>query len=180
MESRHPHWESQTLDAPMSDVFDSRKRSQVMAAIRGRGNQSTEMAMVALLRAARLTGWRRHVELRPNPATLGTGAREATKSQRIRVRPDFIFWSAKVAVFVDGCFWHGCPLHGTAPKQNGAFWSAKICGNVARDLLHTRTLESAGWKVERVWEHELKDPEAVASRIRNALHVSTRRLSRFV
>jgi DNA mismatch endonuclease (patch repair protein) len=57
---------------------------------------------------------------------------------------------------VDGCFWHGCPKHATWPKQNAAFWRAKILGNKKRDWLVDRTLRKAGWTVQRVWEHELK------------------------
>jgi DNA mismatch endonuclease (patch repair protein) len=71
------------------------------------------------------------------------------------VQPDFVFPKLRLAVFVDGCFWHGCPIHATWPKQNGAFWRAKILGNKARDRRVDRTLRKAGWRVPRVWEHEL-------------------------
>lgn len=103
--------------AAMSDVFDHDKRSDVMSRIRGRGNATTELAMLSMLREARITGWRRHVELRPKPAA-GAERLRKTKSGRIRVRPDFTFRTQKVAVFVDGCFWHGCPIHCLQPKQN--------------------------------------------------------------
>jgi len=66
----------------------------------------------------------------------------------------------RVAVMVDGCFWHACPLHGTRPRNNGAWWAAKLQANVARDLDSTRALELAGWGVIRVWEHE-EAPHAV-------------------
>ncbi len=71
------------------------------------------------------------------------------------MKPDFVFPARKLAVFVDGCFWHGCPLHATQPKQNAEFWRTKIARNQARDRLVTRTLRRAGWRVLRLWEHEL-------------------------
>lgn len=149
----------------MTDVFDPSKRSQVMGGIRGRGNQSTELAMVALLRDAGISGWRRHVKLRPRLS--GVDAELATKRNagRILTRPDFIFRPAKVALFVDGCFWHACSLHSTAPAQNAEFWAAKLAGNVRRDLAQTRALEAAGWRVVRIWEHELRDREPLDSRL---------------
>ncbi len=71
-----------------------------------------------------------------------------------RCRADIVFTRARVAVFVDGCFWHRCPEHGTRPRTNNAYWSAKIDRNVARDREQGRLLEQAGWRVVRVWEHE--------------------------
>jgi DNA mismatch endonuclease (patch repair protein) len=72
------------------------------------------------------------------------------------VRPDFVFTARRLAVFVDGCFWHGCPRHGTRPRGNAAFWRAKFRRNRERDRRDTRNLRRAGWKVLRLWEHELK------------------------
>lgn len=69
-------------------------------------------------------------------------------------RADIVFRSAEVAVFVDGCFWHGCPIHGTQAKANAEFWRSKIKQNQERDKDTTKRLEDAGWKVIRVWEHE--------------------------
>ena len=69
-------------------------------------------------------------------------------------RADIVFRSAKVAVFIDGCFWHGCPIHGTQAKANAEFWRSKIKRNQERDADTTKRLEEAGWKVIRVWEHE--------------------------
>jgi DNA mismatch endonuclease (patch repair protein) len=119
----------------MADVFSKRKRSAVMSAIRSRGNAATELRLIALFRPHGFTGWRRGSKL--------TG------------KPDFVFPRLKLAVFVDGCFWHGCPKHATQLKTNAAFWRKKIAANQARDLLVTRTLRSLGWRVLRVWEHEL-------------------------
>jgi DNA mismatch endonuclease (patch repair protein) len=75
---------------------------------------------------------------------------------RFQVRPDFVFTARRLAVFVDGCFWHGCPRHGTRPRGNAAFWRAKFRRNRERDRRDTRNLRRAGWKVLRLWEHELK------------------------
>lgn len=72
----------------------------------------------------------------------------------VRRRPDIVFSGPKVAVYVDGCFWHGCPEHGTWPKANADFWREKIEANRARDLDTDRRMRSEGWVVERVWEHE--------------------------
>lgn len=120
----------------MSDVFSKGKRSLVMAAIRSRGNKDTEVALALLLRRYKIVGWRRHVP--------------------IFGRPDFIFPKLRLAIFVDGCFWHGCPKHGTKPKNRSEFWRKKLAGNQDRDRLVTRTLRSQGWRVVRVWEHELR------------------------
>ncbi len=133
----------------MPDVFNKAKRSQVMSRIRGRGNKETEVALAKLLRAHGITGWRRH--------TMLTG------------RPDFTFRKLRVVVFVDGCFWHGCPKHANMPANNRAFWRKKLTGNAARDRLVTRTLRQQGWRVVRVWEHELRKPDRVLARIRAAL-----------
>lgn len=78
-------------------------------------------------------------------------------------KADIVFRSAKVAVFVDGCFWHGCPIHGTQAKANAEFWKNKIEQNQARDLDTNEQLKKAGWRVVRVWEHE--DPERVSQKI---------------
>jgi DNA mismatch endonuclease, patch repair protein len=68
----------------------------------------------------------------------------------------FVFPKQRVAVFVDGCFWHGCPRHATQPKNNRAFWRKKLAGNKARDELVNRALLRAGWRVVRIWDHELQ------------------------
>lgn len=70
------------------------------------------------------------------------------------VRPDVVFTRARIAVFVDGCFWHRCPAHGTRPHGNTEYWKPKLDRNVARDRETDRRLENAGWRVLRVWEHE--------------------------
>lgn len=81
----------------------------------------------------------------------------------LRRQADIVFGPARVAVFVDGCFWHCCPEHATSPRSNAAWWSTKLAANVARDRDTDSRLATAGWVVVRVWEHE--DPAAAAARI---------------
>jgi DNA mismatch endonuclease (patch repair protein) len=84
------------------------------------------------------------------------------------IRPDVVFPRARLAVFVDGCWWHGCPEHGHRRSlHNSHYWGPKIAGNAARDRQHTKVLESAGWRVLRFWEHET--PEDVAQFVVAAL-----------
>ena len=106
-----------------------------MSRIRSRGNKDTELALAKLLRRHGITGWRRR--------------------QPVFGKPDFIFPKGKLTVFVDGCFWHGCPKHATTPKNNRAFWQGSLSANKARDRLVNQTLRRAGWRVLRIWEHEL-------------------------
>ena len=89
---------------------------------------------------------------------------------RLPGRPDIIFVSARVAVFVDGCFWHGCPIHATRPKVNEQFWARKLQANSERDRAVNDQLGALGWTVLRVWEHEVRrDAGAAAARIETAV-----------
>lgn len=122
-----------------------------MSAIRSRGNRGTELRLAELFRAHGITGWRRQL---PLPG-----------------RPDFAFPKRKVAVFTDGCFWHGCPTCYQRPQSNKKFWDAKVVRNRARDREVARELRRRGWRVVRIWEHALKDtalPRTLA-RIRKVL-----------
>jgi len=85
----------------------------------------------------------------------------------LRCRPDIVFGPARVAVFVDGCFWHGCPAHASWPKSNGEWWRQKIQRTRDRDAETTRELLASGWLVMRVWEHE--DPVAAADTVERVL-----------
>ena len=116
------------------------------------------------------TGWRRHLEIRSRAVASVHGRRsegarrgppQPTSRRRsvFRVRPDFVFPKLKIAVFVDGCFWHACPKHATQPKNNAEFWQRKLDANKARDRLVTRTLKQSGWRVIRIWEHALAPNE---------------------
>jgi DNA mismatch endonuclease (patch repair protein) len=118
----------------MADVFTKAKRSAVMSLIRSRGNRATELRLIALMREHGITGWRRNA--------------------RVFGKPDFVFRRERVAVFVDGCFWHGCPRpkHAPLPKNRAEWWAAKLLRNKERDRTVTRALRAAGWKVVRVWE----------------------------
>ncbi|MCY3851922.1 MAG: very short patch repair endonuclease, partial [Acidimicrobiaceae bacterium] len=97
---------------------------------------------------------------------------------RVGVRPlpglrrtaDVVFRRDKIAVFLDGCFWHGCPEHHTQPTTNSEYWSAKINGNIERDKDTNAQLEQAGWTVLRFWEHE--SPETVAEVVQRTVHAS--------
>ncbi len=101
------------------------------------------------------------IELRRALHALGLRYRlQVPLSRKPRRVADIVFIGARVAVFVDGCFWHGCPLHATWPKKNAGFWRAKIEANRARDADTTRRLRELGWEVIRVWSHE--DPVEAA------------------
>lgn len=113
----------------------SEARARIMSAIRWRGNRTTELAVARLLRRWKLSGWRRH--------------------QGLPGRPDFLWRGHRVALFVDGCFWHGCPRCYKAPKRNAAFWRAKILSNRTRDRRVNCDLRQLGWKVIRVWECQI-------------------------
>jgi DNA mismatch endonuclease, patch repair protein len=93
------------------------------------------------------------------------------KTESRMVRPDVVFTRARLAVFVDGCFWHCCPEHGNVPKANKGYWRPKLEGNVKRDRLVDAELSAAGWRVVRAWEHE--DPEEVAEQIAAAYSAVT-------
>ena len=167
----------------MTDVFTKAKRSEVMSRIRSRGNQATELALVRLLRADGITGWRRHVLLsvrssRGDEALIKkrkskSGKRkpvQASSRRLLRVRPDFVFRKSRLVIFVDGCFWHACPKHATQPKNNRAFWQRKFSSNKQRDLFVTRTLRRRGWGVLRIWECALaRRPEVCLRRVQRAL-----------
>lgn len=112
-------------------------RSDLMRRIRSRGNASTELAMARLLRRHGVTGWRRHAKV-------------------LGIRPDFVFRKTKIAVFVDGCFWHGCHEHVQLEKLSSRYWRDKILSNWYRDKKQNRILSQAGWKVKRIWEHDLR------------------------
>lgn len=116
------------------------------------------------------------IELRLRHALWATGLRYRVKAaSSLPGRPDIVFVTAKVAIFVDGCFWHGCPLHGTKPASNAIFWSEKIRRNQQRDQQVDDKLSAAGWRVVRVWEHEVKkDLTGCVSRIRAVVQTADR------
>lgn len=115
-------------------------------------------AELALRRLLHRAGLRYRVDHRPVPG--------------IRRKADIVFTRAKVAVFVDGCFWHSCPTHATWPRANAQWWRDKLAGNVARDRDTDRRLTEAGWIVVRIWEHEA--PEAAAAELIDLLRPGIR------
>jgi DNA mismatch endonuclease (patch repair protein) len=112
-----------------------------MKAVKGKGNKSTEARLRAMLVRAGVRGWKVH-------------------PKGIVGNPDFFFPAHRLALFVDGCFWHGCPRCGHLPKANAPYWKAKIEGNQKRDREHDRRLREDGVRVLRVWEHELRSTPA--------------------
>lgn len=112
-------------------------------------------------------------ELALRSALHGRGLRyrvNAKPTKELACRADVVFRRQKVAVFVDGCFWHACPDHGKSPQTNASYWSAKIARNVERDRRTNAELAAAGWAVIRVWEHE--PPEDAARKVIDALERS--------
>lgn len=133
----------------MADVFTPEKRSNVMSRVKGRGNQATEIALIRIFREHGVVGWRRGV--------------------RLFGRPDFVFREPRIALFVDGCFWHGCPQHGSFPQTNREFWRRKLERNKKRDRLVNKELKQKGWTPLRIWQHELRQPERVVRRLRRLM-----------
>ncbi|WP_377325943.1 very short patch repair endonuclease [Pimelobacter simplex] len=132
------------MPEPLDDVVRRRMARQA------RRDTSVELEIRRRLHAF---GYRYRVDFRLEPS--------------LRCRGDIVFTRRKVVVFVDGCFWHGCPAHATAPRNNAEWWREKLAANVARDERNRRTLEALGWVVIRVWEHE--DPDSAISRIIDVL-----------
>ena len=117
---------------------------------------ATTPAVIAVMRANRKRDTRPSSFSDPS-CTVGVCASARTigyVSERDASAVDVVFTRQRVAVFVDGCFWHRCPDHGTAPMSNAAYWQPKLNRNVARDLAQTGQLQGAGWMVVRIWEHE--------------------------
>ncbi len=120
----------------MTDFLSKEKRSKVMSAIRGKGNKTTELALMKLFRKNEITGWRRNKKL---PGS-----------------PDFVFPNQRLAVFVDGCFWHGHSCLKPRDSLKQGFWKDKIEHNKQRDKLVNKALRRENWKVIRVWECEIE------------------------
>lgn len=127
-----------------TDVLTPEQRSRCMSNIKGK-NTKPELVLRKIL-------WGMGIRYRLHYNVTG--------------KPDLAFPGGKLVVFIDGCFWHKCPIHYQAPKTRAKFWEKKISGNVARDAIVTEKLESEGWRVLRFWEHELKNNlDNVVSRI---------------
>lgn len=119
----------------MTDVFDKGQRSEIMRQVKSSGNHSTEGKLIEFFRLYGIKGWRR--------------------KYGVFGKPDFVFPKKKVAIFLDGCFWHGHDCRNTRPEQNKEYWQKKRAKNITRDAEVTAHLEKLGWAVIRIWECEL-------------------------
>ncbi len=120
----------------MADVYDKAKRSLVMSAVRSNKNKSTELRLIKFFEENKIIGWRRNYQ--------------------VKGHPDFIFLKKKIAIFVDGCFWHGHDCRNTRPADNAEYWQKKRERNMNHDQEITALFEKRGWIVIRIWECELK------------------------
>lgn len=132
------------MPEPLNDAIRQRMQRQ------RRRDTTLELG---IRRALHASGYRFRVDFRMEPA--------------LRARGDIVFTRRRLVVFVDGCFWHGCPEHATAPKNNAEWWQQKLAANVARDRRVDEQLGQLGWTVMRIWEHE--DASDAVARIRAAL-----------
>lgn len=120
----------------MADIFNKEERSKIMRAVKSSKNKSTEEKLILCLKQNGINGWRRNYP--------------------VKGHPDFVFLKKKVAIFVDGCFWHGHDCRNTRPTENAEYWRKKRERNLQHDKEITSILESRGWTVVRIWECELK------------------------
>ncbi len=136
----------------MSDVFNKEKRSQIMRAVKSRDTKSTEKTLLSLFKENGVTGWRRTYD--------------------VKGHPDFVFLKQRVAIFVDGCFWHGHDCRNTRPSNNAEYWQKKRAKNIRHDKEVTKNFEERGWTVLRIWECELKkkNREKTLKKILSSIH----------
>ena len=120
----------------MADIFSKEKRSSVMARVKASGNKTTELKLIEYFSANNITGW--------------------SRNYKVKGHPDFVFLDRKIAIFVDGCFWHGHDCRNTRPADNADFWNKKREKNIQHDKEITALFERRGWTVIRIWECELK------------------------
>ncbi len=120
----------------MADVFSKEDRSGIMRKVKSAGNKSTEIKLIMFFKDHHITGWRRHYD--------------------VKGHPDFVFMNLRIAIFVDGCFWHGHDCRNTRPAVNVEYWEKKRRRNVEHDREVTAMFEQRGWMVIRIWECELK------------------------
>ena len=116
----------------MSDVFSTAKRSAVMKAVNSKNNKTTEIRLLEIFKDYKIKGWRRQY--------------------KVKGHPDFVFLAERIAVFVDGCFWHGHDCRNTRPEQHKEYWMAKRQRNIQHDAEVTAAFQSRGWIVIRIWE----------------------------
>ena len=121
----------------MSDIFDKSKSSEIMKKVRSKNNKSTELKLIQIFKENNIHGWRRNY--------------------KVKVHSDFVFLNKKIAIFVDGCFWHGHNFRNTKPKENQEYWDKKRERNMKHDKEITEYFENRGWTVIRIRECELKN-----------------------
>ena len=119
----------------VADVFNKGKRSEIMSRVRSKNNKSTELKLIQIFKENNIDGWKRNYP--------------------VKGHPDFVFLDKKIAVFVDGCFWHGHDCRNTRPSDNADYWMKKRERNMKHDKEITELFERRGWKVIRIWECEL-------------------------
>lgn len=119
----------------MADVFDKSKRSEIMKKVRSKKNKSTELKLIEIFKKNNIHGWRRNY--------------------KVKGHPDFVFLDKRIAIFVDGCFWHGHDCRNTRPKDNEEYWTKKRERNMKHDKEITEYFNGRGWTVIRIWECEL-------------------------
>lgn len=120
----------------MADTFTKSARSKIMKSVHSRHNESTELKLIHIFKELKIRGWLRNY--------------------KVKGHPDFVFLSKKIAVFVDGCFWHGHSCRQTKPEDNSEYWTKKINYNRRHDRTITQSFKDRGWLVIRIWECELK------------------------
>lgn len=135
----------------MADIFDNKKRSDIMSKVRSKNNKSTELKLIQIFEENNIKKWRRNYP--------------------VKGHPDFVFLEKKIAIFVDGCFWHGHDCRNTCPSNNAEYWIKKRERNMKHDKEITTLFEQRGWTVIRIWECELKkkNRNILLSKIKNLL-----------
>lgn len=137
----------------MADVFTKKKRSEIMSRILSKDTKLERDFLKQLSLISHATGYRYRKHYTKLPG-----------------KPDVAFPSKKIAVFIDGCFWHGCSLHSRTPLSNSDYWKRKIAKNRARDRQVTKVCKKSGWQVIRLWEHAVKKrPAHAVEKIMKAL-----------
>ena len=138
----------------MADIFSKEKRSSVMARVKASGNKTTELKLIEYFSANNITGW--------------------SRNYKVKGHPDFVFLDRKIAIFVDGCFWHGHDCRNTRPADNADYWNKKRERNIKHDKEITELFERRGWTVIRIWECELrkKNKDAFELKISPLLNAS--------
>jgi len=140
----------------MADVFNKAKRSEIMSKVRSKNNKSTEIKLINLFQKNGITGWKRNYP--------------------VKGHPDFVFLSKRIAVFVDGCFWHGHDCRNTRPSDNQEYWQKKRERNIKHDADVTVMFEKRGWRVLRIWECELtrKNEAALLEKISGIINLDSK------